>query len=227
MASRVVYMTERLVAGGQMAPREPGRGAGPDDAEMRLRTGATALLAGAISYALDTCAAIAPAEMSLPTPCAEWDLKTLAGHLGESMADLEATIRTGRLGPDTEHPPEPAPGDLTEVLRDRAAELLCACYESSGPGRFVLVGGLPLSAGIVACTGAVEIAVHGWDVSVARGRARPIPPRLATRLLSLSPLLLAVREGLFAEPVQVSPEASPGDRLVGYLGRVPDEPGTP
>jgi hypothetical protein len=28
----------------------------------------------------------------------------------------------------------------------------------------------------VACTGAVEIAVHGWDVSTARGRAGPIPP---------------------------------------------------
>jgi uncharacterized protein (TIGR03086 family) len=207
-----------------MAPREPGRGAGPDDAEMRLRTGATALLAGAIGYALGTCAVIAPGEMSLPTPCAEWDLRTLVGHLSDSMADLEATIRTGRLDPGTEHPP--APDDLTEVLRDQAAELLCTCYEGCGPGRFVLVGGLPLSAGIVACTGAVEIAVHGWDVSVARGHARPIPPGLATRMLSLSPLLVAVREGLFAEPVEVSPEASPCDRLVGYLGRVPADSGT-
>lgn len=208
-----------------MAAREPGRGAGPDDAGTGLRIGATALLAGAIGYALGACAAIAPEEMQLPTPCAEWDLRTLVGHLSESMADLETTIRTGRLDRDTEHPP--VPEDLTEVLQDRAAELLCTCYEGCGPGRFVLVGGLPLSAGIVACTGTVEIAVHGWDVSVARGRARPIPPGLATRMLSLSPLLVAVREGLFAEPVEVSDKASPCDRLVGYLGRVPADPGTP
>ena len=31
------------------------------------------------------------------------------------------------------------------------------------------VGGLPLPAGLVVCTGAVEIAVHGWDVSAALG----------------------------------------------------------
>jgi len=63
-----------------------------------VRSGATALLAGAISYALGSCAVIAPGEMSLPTPCAEWDLGTLLGHLSESMADLEEALRTGRLG---------------------------------------------------------------------------------------------------------------------------------
>jgi uncharacterized protein (TIGR03086 family) len=208
-----------------MAAREPGRGAGPDDAGVCVPPPALALLAGAIGYALGACAAIAPGEMSLPTPCAEWNLETLVVHLGDSMADLEATIRTGRLDLDAEPPPEPVSGDLTEILRDRAAELLSACYEGCGPERFVLVGGLPLSAGIVACTGAVEIAVHGWDVSVARGVGRPIPPGLATRMLSLSPLLVAVREGLFADPVEVSPEASPCDRLVGYLGRVPANAG--
>ena len=105
------------------------------------------------------------------------------------------------------------------------------------------------------CTGAVEIAVHGWDVSAARSRAarsradwsradwsradwsradwggaggragaggaRPIPPALATRMLRLGPLIVAGREGLFALPVEVPAQASPGDRLVGYLGRRP------
>ena len=85
------------------------------------------------------------------------------------------------------------------------------------------VGGLPVPAGLVACTGAVEIAVHGWDVSAARGSAEacPIPAGLATRMLRLGPLLVAGREGLFAVPVDVPAQASPGDRLVGYLGRRP------
>jgi hypothetical protein len=76
----------------------------------------------------------------------------------------------------------------------------------------------------VACTGAVEIAVHGWDVSAARGRGGPIPPALATRMLGLCPLLVAGREGLFGAPVQVPSGASPGDQLVAYLGRVPVAP---
>lgn len=252
--------------------------------------GATGLLAGALRYALSVCALVKPTELASPTPCAEWDIRALLWHLGESVADLEAGLRTGSLddtwrevpteaGPRTPFPddtwqagPPPArprearlPGDGDAdpaspfaaprearlptdgdadrfavprearllgdgdagplgVLRERAAALLCACYDGGPAGRFVVVGGLPLPAGIVACTGAVEIAVHGWDVSAALGRGGNIPPGLATRLLALCPLLATSREGLFAAAVPVSPEASPGDRLLGYLGRDPGAP---
>jgi uncharacterized protein (TIGR03086 family) len=202
-------------------------------------SGAAALLASAISYALGACVQVAPAEMALPTPCAEWNLEALLAHLAASMADLESALRTGHLGLDPNEPqhlprPQDPPRpdrpvaadpdrgrDPVEALRDRAANLLFACYSHRGPDRFVLVGGLPLSAGIVACTGAVEIAVHGWDVSAARGRDAPIPPALATRMLRLSPLLVTGRDGLFGAPVPVPAQASPGDRLVAYLGRNP------
>jgi uncharacterized protein (TIGR03086 family) len=195
-------------------------------------SGAIELLAGAISYLLGVCAPIGPGEMTLPTPCPDWDLARLLGHLCESMTDLETALRTGRL--DLAGPPGRAGGDLVEALRDRAAQLLCASYCYGGPERFVAVGGLPMPAGLVACTGAVEIAVHGWDVSAARARVgrggaggegdvpeTPIPAGLAARMLRLSPLLVAGREGLFAVPVEVPAQASPCDRLVGYLGRRP------
>ena len=201
--------------------------------------GAIGLLAGAVSYMLGVCAPIGPGEMALPTPCPHWDLARLLGHLCESMADLEAALRTGRL--DLDGPPGRTRGDPVEALRDGAARLLCAGYCYGGPECFVAVGGLPMPAGLVACTGAVEIAVHGWDVSAARARAGrdsassgsaacdrgtsliPIPAALATRMLRLSPLLVASREGLFAVPVEVPAQASPGDRLVSYLGRHPAE----
>jgi len=189
-------------------------------------SGATALLASAISYALGACVQVAPGEMALPTPCADWDLAALLAHLATSMADLEAAIRTGHLDLDPgQAAAQDVDDDPVEVLRDRAANLLFACYAHHGPDRFVLVGGLPLPAGVVACTGAVEIAVHGWDVSAARGRGSPIPPALATRMLRLSPLLVTGREGLFAAPVRVPAQASPGDQLVAYLGRSPVAPG--
>jgi uncharacterized protein (TIGR03086 family) len=186
--------------------------------------GAIGLLAGAVSYMLGVCAPLGPGEMALPTPCPHWDLAMLLGHLCESMADLEAALRTGRLELDEQV--RRAGGDPVEALRDRAAELLCAGYCYAGPERFVAVGGLPIPAGVVACTGAVEIAVHGWDVSAARAWAdgvqeAPIPAALATRMLRLGPLLVAGREGLFGVPVEVPAHASPGDRLVGYLGRHP------
>ena len=188
--------------------------------------GAIGLLAGAVSYMLGVCAPLGPGEMALPTPCPRWDLAMLLGHLCESMADLEAALRTGRL--ELDEPVSRAGTDPVEALRDRAAELLCAGYCYGDPERFVAVGGLPIPAGLVASTGAVEIAVHGWDVSAARARAgireTPIPAALATRMLRLGPLLVAGREGLFGVPVEVPAQASPGDRLVGYLGRHPGVP---
>jgi uncharacterized protein (TIGR03086 family) len=188
--------------------------------------GATALLAGALRYALRSCALVKPAELAAPTPCVEWDIRALLWHLGESVADLEAGLRTGSL--DDSWPEDRLPdvvgADPLGTLRDRAAALLCACYDGGPAERFIVVGGLPLPAGIVACTGAVEIAVHGWDVSAALGRGGAIPPALATRLLGLCPLLMAGREGLFASAVPISRQASPGDRLLGYLGRDPGAP---
>jgi uncharacterized protein (TIGR03086 family) len=194
-----------------------------------LPPGATGLLAGAVSYTLGVCALVRPGDMALPTPCADWDLAMLLAHLNASIADLETAISAGTL--DLERPPDHAVGDPVETLRDRAAQLLCAAYGYGVPGRFVAVSGLPVPASLVACTGAVEIAVHGWDVSVARGAAgrgrvrpvRPIPAALASRMLGLCPLLVAGREGLFADPVEVAAQASPGDKLVAFLGR---DPGT-
>jgi uncharacterized protein (TIGR03086 family) len=221
--------------------------------------GATGLLVGAISYTLGVCALVGPGDMTLPTPCPEWDLAMLLAHLSASMADLETGIRTGTL--DLERPPDSPADDPVETLRDRAAQLLCAVYGYDSAVRFVAVAGLPVPAGLVACTGAVEIAVHGWDVSAARsgaarGGVRPrepkdpreprdlkkpkepkyligperpiqpipsIPDVLATRMLRVCPLVVAGREGLFAGPVEVPAQASPGDRLVGFLGR---DPGT-
>jgi len=189
-----------------------------------LPPGATGLLAGAISYTLGVCALVGPGDMTLPTPCADWDLAMLLAHLNASMADLETAISAGTL--DLECPPDHAAGDPVEILRDRAAQLLCTAYCYGAPGRLVAVSGLPVPAGLVACTGAVEIAVHGWDISAARDARRPIdpiPPALATRMLGLCPLLVAGREGLFAGPVKVPAQASPGDKLVAFLGR---DPGT-
>ena len=194
-------------------------------------SGAVTLLASAISYALGACVQVARREMTLPTPCTDWDLEALLAHLAASMADLESALRTGHLDPEPDDPATPDPDDPAipaldgddpvELLRDRAANLLFACYAHHGPDQFVLVGDLALPAEIVTCTGAVEIAVHGWDVRAARGRGAPIPPALATRMLRLSPFLVTGREGLFGTPVQVPAQASPGDQLVAYLGRHP------
>jgi uncharacterized protein (TIGR03086 family) len=115
----------------------------------------------------------------------------------------------------------PAAADPTVAVRGRAVRLLGAW--TNADGATISVAGCSLTAAIVSSTGALEIAVHGWDVARARGQHRPIPPSLAAELLDLCPLLVteAHRPGHFASRVDVPPTASPGDRLVAFLGRDP------
>jgi hypothetical protein len=82
---------------------------------------------------------------------------------------------------------------------------------------------------MIAVAGAIEIAVHGWDISDACGASRPVPPGLAAVLLPTAPLLVTpgTRPGLFADPVRLPGPAGPGDQLVAFLGRRPRLPAAP
>ena len=71
--------------------------------------------------------------------------------------------------------------------------------------------------------GAVELAVHGWDVATACGSARRMPDGLATALLRAATSLVddATRHPVFGPPVPVPATAPAQDRLVAFLGRTP------
>ena len=187
------------------------------------------LLAGAIRYALGSAECVTPGLLSGPTPCRDWDLAALLRHANDSLAALHEGCTAGfvSLGPAA---PDGAPADgLIATFRDRAAKLLAAVSTASpaspaGPPG-IAIADRRVAAAIVTAVGAVEIAVHGWDVAAAcgQGHRRPIPPALASGLLGIVPLVVtgSVRGTQFAAPVSVPPLAGPGDRLVALLGRDP------
>jgi len=184
------------------------------------------LLERAIGYALGSVAAVAPRLLSHPTPCSDWDLRALLGHVNDSLAALCEGIDSGRIGPD----PAADAGDglaaeLAATFRDRARRLLGAWTSAGRHDQLIAIVDRPLPASVVAGTGAIELAVHGWDISRACGQHRPIPPTLASDLLTICPLLVtrATRHPQFAAPVAVSPLASANDRLVAFLGRRPQD----
>jgi uncharacterized protein (TIGR03086 family) len=185
--------------------------------------GATGLLERAISYTLGNLHNVTSAAFAYPTPCREWDLSALLAHMNDSLVALQEAIDLGRVGLSPVSDEAGRPADPVAALRERAGRLLAACADAGGD--LVSVGGCPVPTSIVTCAGAVEVAVHGWDVAQACGHGRPIPPRLAGELLRLSPLLVTSgdRPGRFAAPVTVPPRASQGDRLIAFLGRRPGQ----
>jgi uncharacterized protein (TIGR03086 family) len=189
-------------------------------------SGPLRLLERAICYALDSVDAIAAGFGPLPTPCKDWDLHALLLHVNDSIGALQQGVEPGFVD---RFPAEHANNgrDPTTVLvtavRTRAQQLLNACIASEQGDRRISVGGFPLATDLVAVVGAMEIAVHGWDISVACGHRHPIPATLALGMLSLAPLVVEdwMRHSLFSAPIPVSPLASPSDQLVAFLGRPP------
>jgi uncharacterized protein (TIGR03086 family) len=187
------------------------------------------LLESAVSYALAGAALATPQILRRPTPCRGWVLETLLDHVSDSIGVLrEAITAAGAAGAAPSDSPGPGPDPVVR-LRDQAARLLAA-HAAAGPaGRRVPIGDRELTVSMVAVTGAIEITVHGWDISVACGARRPVPSGLAAVLQPIAPLLITpgTRPGLFADPIRLPGPASPGDQLVAFLGRQPRLPAAP
>jgi len=186
-----------------------------------------ALLKGAVGFALVCAGEVTPGKLANRTPCERWDLRALLAHSADSALVVREAIGSGCVAPDDIADPGPGFGsrycrDPAAAFRAEARMLLGACTVA-GAERRVAVGDHQLAIAIVAATGAIELAVHGWDISVACGAGRPIPPILARDLLDVTPWLVtdATRAGLFADAVRVTPLAGPGDKLVAMLGRTP------
>ena len=193
------------------------------------------LLERAIRYALSAAGHTTPQLLTEPTPCPGWDLGALLLHLGESFDTLAGSLRARTLDPGRGYagaegpagaPSAPDGGELVAGLAGRAAALLWACAEVRGGQEPVAAGDLRLTTGVVAITGAIEVAVHGWDIAMTCGTGGPVPSGLATELLPYAALLVPrrTRPGLFADPVPVPRRSCSGDRLVAFLGRQPQRP---
>jgi uncharacterized protein (TIGR03086 family) len=183
------------------------------------------LLEPSISYALGAVLAVTPELLSRPTPCRDWDLRMLLRHASESLAAIGEGIEAGRIGLHPAAEDGDLAADPVRAFRARAGQLLDA-WTSPGHQRQVIeIAGCPLAASVMAAAAALEVAVHGWDISRACGQRQPIPRALATSLLAIAPVLAprAGRHPLFAAPVTVPATAGPSDQLAAFLGRTPRE----
>jgi uncharacterized protein (TIGR03086 family) len=181
------------------------------------------MLEQAITYAVGTIRAVTPELLPCPTPCQGWDLRMLLRHANESLAALHEGIGTGCVGLAPAGDDSDLAADPARAFRDRAGQLLDAWTTACQPGRAIAVADRSIMLSTLAGMGALEIAVHGWDISRACGHRLPIPDALALDLLAIAPLLVSgiARHPLFAAPVVVAPTDIPSDRLAAFLGRSP------
>jgi uncharacterized protein (TIGR03086 family) len=184
------------------------------------------LLERAVGYTRTSLQLVPHADLHAPTPCAQWDLLALLRHMNDSLAAFTDAADIGYVdlvpvaaddvGPEVAR-------TILERLRGRACALLAA-WSRHPPTGDVAVADRLLRSDLLAAAGALEIAVHGWDVARACGADRPLPTALALELLPAVPLLVGDldRPRRFAERLVVPAYAPPGTRLLAALGRRAD-----
>ena len=177
------------------------------------------LLRQAVQYAIASADLVEPPLLAVATPCTRWNLAMLLSHLSESMDAIAEGLTCGsvRLMPAT------CPDSLDDepgAMRARCARLLAA-IPAAPTGEPIGIADLSLTEEALAYAGAMEVAVHGWDIAAACGRPRPIPAELASPLLAAVPVLLpaSARPDLFAQPLAPPVPVTPSGVLLAFLGR--------
>jgi uncharacterized protein (TIGR03086 family) len=182
-----------------------------------------ALLERALDQTAGLIAAIEPGQAGLATPCAGWDVRTLAGHLaGRDLRNFLVSAR-GET-PDWTAPDEEIGDDWAAAFRDRAVPLRAA-WRAADLDR--LVAGLGGEAALRARADQqiTELAMHDWDLAKATGQPTKLDPALAEHGLRWSRGMLRPEfrgpDKAFGVEVAVPDDAPVYDRLAGWFGRDP------
>lgn len=195
--------------------------AGPDGAEL------VELLRKSLSQSAVLIASTGPGQLADPTPCSQFDVEELMGHMHFAA---ERVARAGRrlpLGEDAETAPTPPAGELPAAFEKAAADTLEAWSAPEAmEGEIVLPFGT-FPAAVVAQIYVIEQATHAWDLAVATGARGVLDEELATAVLpiatvSIRPEYRGGEPMPFAAAVEVPPGAPAYDRLAGFMGRRPE-----
>jgi len=183
------------------------------------------LLTRAHTYLREVVGAVPEGAWGSPTPCSEWTVRQVLNHARLDQQAYGAAV-TGGGWPDS-NPFQPADAlvadaetALDKVLRDVAdtyAQLPADAEEVATP-----LGPLPLR--LAAAAGAMDAAVHAWDIAVATGQDAPLDEELADGIwVAAERLADHLRDSfkVFAAAREVPEGGGRAEALLAFLGRDP------
>jgi uncharacterized protein (TIGR03086 family) len=152
-------------------------------------------------------------ELDAPTPCDEWDVRSLMNHMLETQHYFVGAARGEDVSLPSPKPPEILSADpaadfehaRSETLRTFSEE---GVIEKSGPALGIAFG---------------DQLLHGWDLARATGQDATMPAGLAEAAFELihGRFTEDQRRGVFKPEIEVDPNASAQDKLLAYTGRKP------
>jgi len=155
----------------------------------------------------------AATRLDAPTPCEEWDVRTLMNHMLETQQYFVGSARGLHVSPPGAEPPEILGEDPVADFLEARTETLHTfgkdgMIEKTGPAL-----GIAFS----------DQLLHGWDLARASGQDATMPADLAEAAYRTihGKFTDDQRQGVFGPEIEVPDTASAQDRLLAYSGRDP------
>lgn len=168
-------------------------------------------------------AAVRPAELGNRTPCADYDVRALLGHV---LSVLHKLVRVS-AGEDAREVPDVVGGVPDDgwgsAFTQARGEVERAWAEDTMLDRMVTLPWATLPGRVALDAYTHEFTAHSWDLAHATGRLADLDPDLAVRALDafvqFAPPEERGERGPFAPVVAAPDDADAYTRLAAYLGR--------
>ncbi len=174
----------------------------------------------ATAFAGEKVHGVASADLSKPTPCAEFDVRALLNHVigGLAMLTAAAEGRKGSMPRGDQFGADPA-----AVYEERRAALGTAIH---GDGVFERSWEMPfgtMPGAMMAGIAFMEHLTHGWDVAKATGQDTTMPIELVTECMQLvTPMDAMLRApGVCGPAISIPDDARAQDKFIAFMGRQP------
>lgn len=182
------------------------------------------LLEHALDQMRNVIAAIDLDQAALPTPCAEWDVRTLTRHVIKQ--DLHNFARRVRGEAIDWRAPFDELGDDWSAEYDAGAQQIRDAWRDVAPEQMVTMpGGHEMPIVNLADQQIAELCVHAWDLVRATGQDIELDAAAAEHGLQWSHRVMRPEARGPGKPfgyeVSVPEDAPVYDRLAGWFGRDP------
>lgn len=165
---------------------------------------------------------VGDAQWSDPTPCTEWDVRTLVAHMVDEARWAPYLLSGGTVSDAGDRfAGDPLGDDPKAAWRESAGAAREAFAVDGALDRTVSVSSGEMGARDYLWEMTVDATVHAWDLARAIGADERLDPELVRRIHTQrekDPHAF-VESGLFRPPVQVAAHADLQARMLGLMGR--------
>lgn len=174
------------------------------------------VLQAAFARTTELVEALAPDDLSRPTPCSDWDVRALLVHIVAANDGLVAVLHDQ----EADWGKDALGDDPAEAVRRSLGQALSAWSEPGAVER----PSQQMPGMRVVDFAVGDAVVHCWDLATALGQDAGLDPahvQLVRDRWEGEPAEQGRAYGVFGPEVAVADDAPPADRLAALLGRQP------